>query len=580
MAFGDILAGLADASHEHQKNLFALDMQNRRDLAEQYGKISQDESYPEEMRAEALKRALNIHMLEPGKKMPKEFQSMTFQVAPRQAPQQEQPGSVAKGEPGAPMGLQMPPVAPPSMAGRTEQFAPMPFEERMRRFATETQIKGQPALDIATMKAAEWKRQTDFARDMPDGKRHKFVSETRVNPDTGAAERREVDLGDISNFAPRMGDLVTLEQAKRDQAAGLFEFKDMLGKNLDIDKMIEVDGPYATIRNKGNYYEPATVRNIITSVGNVSQFRNPYAPGAPGTAIGVTHPPVMTSSSRTQGVPQPTGEIKAVAMPSSSTRSVATAPMAPPTMPAPAGAVPGAPVAPPGVAVPPVTSPSVTRPPISQIGPPPPAPPPRGGAAKPGDVIGGRSLSPEQIITTSQKGEAFGNTADRLAGLMETINDPAFHFNDFIQRAKIAVAENPNTPVKQVLSNLMKLSPQEAKFIADFQSLAEDINLLRTTYSATGFRGPEAFTVLLGQRGQLLGNPAVAGQMMRNTMQSVLTQMTPIQQGLSKAGSPLALTPGVVNAYRWMVTGKPTKAMTPAETKKLMDALRQNGWIQ
>lgn len=400
MAFGDVFAGWMDAAHQHQQNLLQMEYQNKKQLAEQYAKLADDPRYDEASVKEFMRRAMEIPTLEPGKKLPKEYQNFTIQVQPPTGPPVRLPGSQT---PGAPIssgpgpvpelgkvgketsleslqgmqptaGVEIPPqqVQPPAPAPH-DLFAQMPFEQQIERMKQQSLAKGASAQEIAGMKAAEWKRQTDFARDMPDGKRHKFVVETRRDPDTGQMESRQVDQGDIANFAPRMGNVLTLEDAKTAQNLG-FSVKDSLGKDLDIDAMIAVEGPYATIQNKGNYYEPMSVRRVITSANNITQFRNPYAPEEPGAAIGQTRPNITTTTYRETGVD---AQGHRLYEPFDAVRRVATGPVTA-TLPSGATVIPAAPTAPTAPAQQPAPKPA----PWSQTAPTqvaPPVAPPVGG---------------------------------------------------------------------------------------------------------------------------------------------------------------------------------------------------------
>lgn len=365
MAIGDILAGFAQAGHEHQTNLIQMAYKQRDQLAGAYGKLMQDDSYPEEARQQFGQAFQEIMSTDPFKlpKVIKKYQDMTISVSPPKGPAQSQnlslpPGGVT------PLGHSVPEIpAPQPPSEQRPLMSPIPFSEQMQRLSATEKIKDQGALDIAKAKAGEWKRQTDLARDMPDGKRHKFVVETRVNPDTGESERREVDLGDVANFAPRMGDLVTLERAQTDLENGFFDYKDINGNDLDIKKMIEVYGPYAKIRNKGAYYEPASSKLEFKTFNNQVNAIDPYAPQAPTKVMGTAIPP--KTSERPMQVPTETGG-RGIVTPTATT-SVQTgtgAPLPPPA----AGVSPGvAPAVTPAVPTAPQVAPK-TQAPVPPVG--------------------------------------------------------------------------------------------------------------------------------------------------------------------------------------------------------------------
>src|SRR5712671_2000216 len=85
MALGDILAGMADAGHQHATNLFNMAQEQKKDLVKTYTDIAQSQDYPDEVRAEALQRHITLNTLEPGKKIPKEIQNFQFTIAPKPA---------------------------------------------------------------------------------------------------------------------------------------------------------------------------------------------------------------------------------------------------------------------------------------------------------------------------------------------------------------------------------------------------------------------------------------------------------------------------------------------------------------
>ena len=136
-------------------------------------------------------------------------------------------------------------------------------------------------------------------------------------------------------------------------------------------------------------------------------------------------------------------------------------------------------------------------------------------------------------------------------------------------RAKLSVVADPSGVTRITIGNMANLSDDEARFAADYASLGEDINVLRGVYQATGFRGPEALQVLLGQRGNLLGNPKVFQRVLTNSLQSVTSQLVPMHRELSRAGQPLPVTDGLIHAYLILAGGDSNKA-----TKML----KRDGW--
>lgn len=165
-----------------------------------------------------------------------------------------------------------------------------------------------------------------------------------------------------------------------------------------------------------------------------------------------------------------------------------------------------------------------------------PPPPPAGGpAALPHGsmIVGGKALTPEQIITNEQKMGALDNTAD----LVKSVQKSMPLLGSLIDAGKIQMQIDPNQGIfKAFINRNVPLSPEEARLAGDFASLMEHINTLRGPLGATGFRGEEAFSALQAQRGQLMANPAVTSQVLANTLKALNRTRQPIADGLKRAG--------------------------------------------
>lgn len=96
MAIGDILAGFAEAGHEHQQTLLRMAYKQRDELSGAYAKLMQDDSYPEPAREQFAQAYHDIITSDPFKlpKVIKKYQDMTISVQPPTPPSQMQPTGV------------------------------------------------------------------------------------------------------------------------------------------------------------------------------------------------------------------------------------------------------------------------------------------------------------------------------------------------------------------------------------------------------------------------------------------------------------------------------------------------------
>lgn len=273
MAFGDVFAGWEKAAHEHQVNLLQMDYQNKRQLAENYAKLADDPKYNEEQRAEFQRRALHIPTLEPGKKMPKEYESMTLQVQPPQPSPISAPGSpgappTPADQSGQPQGYATAEINPQTVqpptppAHELNLMQPMPFDEQMRRATAESIAKGAGSLQNTIYKAAIPAKVG--VGQGPDGRRYPIYRS--INPVTG---QREESLGTIpvGFFAPRVGQPITAGELAKWQSELEFPVMTEDGKDIDIQK-IAAENPDSlwTPISEGRF-RPSTEAKSVTSAG-------------------------------------------------------------------------------------------------------------------------------------------------------------------------------------------------------------------------------------------------------------------------------------------------------------------------
>jgi hypothetical protein len=214
MAFADILAGFADAGHQHHTNLLRMDYEKKKDLSSQYGRLSEDPNYPEDVRAEALKRALTLHSLEPGKKIPKEIEGFSFTVQPRTPAPVQIPGS--DGTDAQPIEIpgfdstpqsataQINPrtVQPPTPPPYQQTFAPMSYAQKLSREQQEARSKADVSVDTAgrTREAQNKADQAYPEPAKPVPPRYGVIGSNGVyNENTGQVTREPTPKEDIDN---------------------------------------------------------------------------------------------------------------------------------------------------------------------------------------------------------------------------------------------------------------------------------------------------------------------------------------------------------------------------------------------
>jgi hypothetical protein len=165
-----------------------------------------------------------------------------------------------------------------------------------------------------------------------------------------------------------------------------------------------------------------------------------------------------------------------------------------------------------------------------------------GGAAsipQEGRTLGVKPLTPEQSLTAEQQ----YNTLTRAIGVMQNIRNQSHILDSMLESGKLQLASNTDDGLKFIINRSMKLTPAESKFLGDFQTMAEDINLLRKPLGGAGFRSPEAWAALQGLRGNLLQNPDISRRVIDNTLNAFNALQAPLAKRVSPGGNKQAPSP-------------------------------------
>lgn len=253
--------------------------------------------------------------------------------------------------------------------------------------------------------------------------------------------------------------------------------------------------PTVYIRTKGGQLIP-------TSQGGYS----------PGAYVGHT-----TNELEPKLVPQPDGTTKVEYFPSSKTTTPTSqlGGTATPATPGVNGALPQAPAALGGssAATPALpTSPAAKPAGKAKVSATPSTPLPKGPSVRNGSIVGGKSLSPEENIALDKGYRADGNAEDLISRVQANL--PIL--NGMLSSGRIQLATLPNG-IAQVIGRAENLSPQESQMAADMEGLAEHINRIRGALGATGFRGHDAFTAMMSQKGNLLADPQITSRILDST---------------------------------------------------------------
>lgn len=289
MAFGDVLAGLAEAGHEHRKTLLQMDYDKRKDLGEKYFQISQNPQYDEDTQAEALKRALELHTLGTDKKIPKEIENFSFTITPKPpkpVPTVEQDGTaLSPGKYGG--NVELPSfktgatVQPPTPPPYQTTMRPMPFDEQVRRTHDMAVAKRPPILPKPLSPYVSVNEKGQRVRIQP------WVVQNPFNPEDFSVQQQE--LGDVPDFAVRNAGEVTLQSARemiKNPNTPLLYENDSPVTDADIQDMMTRTPNVVLRRIDAVHVLPIDQKYIGFNAGGYSQARPsvgaPIAPGSPG----------------------------------------------------------------------------------------------------------------------------------------------------------------------------------------------------------------------------------------------------------------------------------------------------------
>lgn len=539
MALGDILSGLAEAGHQHRTTLLQMDYEKKKDLANKYFEVSQNSDYPSEMRAEALKRSVGLHTLPPEKKLPKEWENMTFQVQPPTPPPMHIPES--PGNPGTtgPNGEVGPATA--TVNARDIQFpTPPPQTQTMRPRSFEESLS--QAHQTALMQG-DVKTETEL-REITQ--RHAFLKkEFPELPEPALAAMATGHAPPSLSFSlpGTMDENQVLSTTGNQVPPGHYNVRMVNGQWMTTPVEAKASGGLKFAQNDQGQW----VGYTTDQYGKVAVQQN----------LGLTPPqgvPTTSVSHEVRIVPTPDGGYAEVPITQTTTR----------TRPATAAPTVEAPTPPPNSGAG-TTTPAPAPPAPSTIAAP--TPPARAGAGGARPIAGvGKSLTPLQLQNNHTASAAFDNMIDRLSGMLQN----ADKFSSLLTRSKIRLSTDPQHEGRLIATAAgAPLSQDEANFAADYLSLGEDINLIRGVFQATGFRGPEAFSTQQAQRGMLTGDFKLFKRTMQNTLKASIDQLSAINKDMTRAGQPLAITDGILRTYMLLNGNDENKALT---------ALKRDGW--
>jgi len=146
-----------------------------------------------------------------------------------------------------------------------------------------------------------------------------------------------------------------------------------------------------------------------------------------------------------------------------------------------------------------------------------------------------KPFSPEQQLKNTQQLGQY----DLAMGRVQNVRNHLDLLNGLIDAGKLNLQMDPNQGILMATINRnVPMTKEEEEFIGDFQTMREDINLLRGPMGATGFRGPEAFAALQSQRGQLLARPGITAHVLDNTLNALKVQRDALYNAIH--GKPIA----------------------------------------
>lgn len=582
-AFIGILQGLGQKYQEHNQNLLSMEISRRQQLADLTEKIATMPGIRPEAMSALLNSAYQIRSVPYEKKLPKELENPTSQiltqgVAPQsgqswlggqtQRQVQAQPMPIAaqipEPDPNAPIGT-LNPATGELVTGSRSGLPPEPNTGPTRTPEPSTYTAPMPTPPSAARMPAFESEQEQLAKAERAARMGGGVkADIMLQEETAKMRAIDNELQRIGITDPRVrAELVTghtpraMNFSVPSTVAGTEIMNltptDIAGRPIDPAKH------YNVRMEEGRWFatpvEAPTVGGMRFAQDQSGQWVG-YTTDRFGkinvqSNLGLTPPVGVPTTSINQGiriVQQPNGDWEEVPITTSTTRQRGTPSSAAPPIPAPA-ATPAAPGTPP----PKPTAPVINTTPVRTGA---------GQAGQQGRVVGGRSLTPEQMLNNTNKSQAFSNMIARMTNVLEK----APMLENLITAGKIALAVDPKSPTKLLLSRYSEMTPDEAGVAGDYLSLGEDINLLRGVFQATGFRGPEAFATQQAQRGPLLGDPKVFNKVLTNSLKASIDQLKGINQQLTRAGQPVELTPAIMKAYMILNGNDENKAL--AEIKK------------
>jgi hypothetical protein len=104
---------------------------------------------------------------------------------------------------------------------------------------------------------------------------------------------------------------------------------------------------------------------------------------------------------------------------------------------------------------------------------------------------------------------------------LQNLRDNSDVLTNMIDAGKIDLSMGGDGIIRAAIGRNAKLTPREAKFAKDFQTMSEDIGLLRLPQGGGGFRSEEAFNAMQAQRGRLYENQDVFKGVVDNTLESM-----------------------------------------------------------
>lgn len=137
-----------------------------------------------------------------------------------------------------------------------------------------------------------------------------------------------------------------------------------------------------------------------------------------------------------------------------------------------------------------------------------------------------KPFTPEQMVRHEQQLGQYKIAVDRMSQIQKDL--PLL--NSLLNSGKLNLELDSSGLIKALINRAMPMTESEERFIGNFRTMMEDINLLRGPMGATGFRGPEAWAALQAQRGQLLARPGITKQVLANSIQALKAQLKPLER--------------------------------------------------